>query len=158
MDFEFVTPANNIFPIESSSVSKNVYDENLLEFISTLKDQNTIRKKECIAEGALPFQSTPTRVVEIVFSICALFELPKEVKFLAIDIFDRFVINHTTDVWQYSCESSADLSSQRKYWRRVAERSQKHYPRSILKNTFQNGDMLLTCEAFAGQKPDFFPH
>ncbi|XP_026276114.1 uncharacterized protein LOC113204941 [Frankliniella occidentalis] len=125
MDFEFVTPANNIFPIEPSSVSKNVYDENLLEFISTLKDQNTLRKKECIAEGALPFQSTPTRVVEIVFSICALFELPKEVKFLAIDIFDRFVINHTTDVWQYSCESSADLSSQRKYWRRVAERSQK---------------------------------
>ncbi|KAK3912808.1 Cyclin N-terminal domain-containing protein 1 [Frankliniella fusca] len=140
MDFQFVTPANRT-PLSEFSVPKSkLYDESMMDFLLILREHNSQRKREFATEGSLAFLSTPSPVVELTLNICSVFELPKEVTFLAIDIFDRFVVQHTTDLWQYSCDSSSDFKSQMKYWRRISARSQKQ---SLLR--------LLSCIQIASK-------
>lgn len=70
----------------------------------------------------VPFLAVPTPVVDLIFLKCGLFNQPNEVRYLSVELFDRFIRKHYIDlfskVWKH--ESSAAKEK----WKRVENQLQ----------------------------------
>ncbi|KAJ1525421.1 hypothetical protein ONE63_010235 [Megalurothrips usitatus] len=127
MDPRFITPANNHSEavVDESSNQKGRYGADFIDFLSVLHQFNCERLIERKVPGTLPFQVLTSKVVDFVFHICSRMNLPTEVKYVALEIFDRFCVHHFTDLWEHTCEVSCDEYQQMKVWKRITSRSQK---------------------------------
>ena len=92
MDPRFITPANrnNESTDHGTSADKRrSYGDDLIDFLSVLSEFNCRRMKDRILPGTLPFMSLRTTTVELFFNICSSFQMPPDVKYLALEIFDK---------------------------------------------------------------------
>lgn len=71
-------------------VSAHSVGNDFVDFLSTLNEFNCRMLKERILSGTLPFLAIPSPVIELLFQLCRVFQLPPEVKYLALEIFDRY--------------------------------------------------------------------
>jgi len=60
-------------------------EKDTLQFLKDYNKEYNFR----YTQGTLPFLVTSTPVVEIIFQICRLLDQPSQVRFIAVDLFDR---------------------------------------------------------------------
>ncbi|XP_039279047.1 uncharacterized protein LOC111049876 isoform X2 [Nilaparvata lugens] len=63
----------------------------LKEMFEVMRCEEAEIQKERLETTTLPFAAIPTSVVQIVFYICKKFQQPKETRYLALELYDRFV-------------------------------------------------------------------
>ncbi|XP_034255034.1 uncharacterized protein LOC117653464 isoform X2 [Thrips palmi] len=146
MDEMFITPANKL-PGDSIATS-DFASRNRRIYV--LNEFNCRLLRDCMVPGTLPFLVIPSPTVELVFQLCSVFQLPPEVKYLALEIFDRFISLHYIDLWAHTYGSSTDRYTQKKTWFHTASRVKKQTLLRILssiqiasKFVFQPSSMSL---------------
>uniref|UniRef100_A0A1B6GPG3 Cyclin N-terminal domain-containing protein n=1 Tax=Cuerna arida TaxID=1464854 RepID=A0A1B6GPG3_9HEMI len=77
-----------------------------------------------------PYQAVTTPVVELIYLMCSLFELPTEVRYLSVEIFDRFASLHFQDLHSRVWKEDLDLA--REQWKKVEEKLREQTPLRIL--------------------------
>ncbi|XP_075213835.1 cyclin N-terminal domain-containing protein 1-like [Lycorma delicatula] len=72
---------------------ENLSKEMLELWFEHLKNEENYSQKQCLMNCMAPFLAVPMTVVQTIFYICEEFQQPPEVRYLTVELFDRFVNN-----------------------------------------------------------------
>lgn len=79
-----------------------------------------IKKNEAIKRGRIDtfhFLAVPTPVVELIFLVCLFFGQPDEVRYLSVELFERFIRQHFLDLLNKMWDTNNDSASEK--WKTV---------------------------------------
>ncbi|RZF41071.1 hypothetical protein LSTR_LSTR002703 [Laodelphax striatellus] len=74
-------------------VFHNFSKEMLKEMFEVMRSEEASMQKERLETSTLPFAAIPTSIVQIIFHICEKLQQPMETRYLAVELYDRFVSN-----------------------------------------------------------------
>uniref|UniRef100_A0A0L8GLQ3 Cyclin N-terminal domain-containing protein n=1 Tax=Octopus bimaculoides TaxID=37653 RepID=A0A0L8GLQ3_OCTBM len=112
----FGSPPDIYFQHKITGVTKEI----LLEWLSSLNDENEKNISDCYPSmGIFKYGE----FAEFIFLTCEKFKLSDEVRYLAVELFDRFMNKHTEELYQHILTSVKN--KKKKYWHIVQERMQK---------------------------------
>lgn len=78
----------------------------------------------------VPFLADPTPVVELIFLKCSLFDQPDEVRYLSVELFDRFIRLHFKSLVEKVWNKDIGLASEQ--WKQVEKKLYFQTPLRIL--------------------------
>lgn len=87
----------------------------LSDWYSELIKKNEAKKRRRV--DTFNFLAVPTPVVELIFLICLFFRQPDEVRYLSVELFERFIRQHFLDVLNKMWDTNNDSASEK--WKTV---------------------------------------
>ncbi|VDN58427.1 unnamed protein product [Dracunculus medinensis] len=91
-------------------------DDMHLDWLKILASENIKRIDEAVHTDRI---FNTTNVIEYIFTICVRLRLPQEVKYSAALIFDKFMLEHTQQLYEFIYESERSVSEKHREWNRV---------------------------------------
>lgn len=108
----------------------------VIDWFNDLLKTNEIIKNDRV--NMVPFLADPTPVVELIFLVCSLFGQPDEVRYLSVELFDRFIRLH------FKCLLA-------KVWNQETEPAYEQWKRVEAKLFFQTTLRILSCIQLASK-------
>lgn len=92
----------------------------LEEWYSDILKTNQLVQDERVC--MFPFLAVPTPVVDLIFLKCGIFNQPNEVRYLSVELFDRFIRKHYTDLFSKVWKHESNTAKEQ--WKRVESQLQ----------------------------------
>ncbi|XP_064610465.1 cyclin N-terminal domain-containing protein 1-like isoform X2 [Liolophura sinensis] len=122
-DMIFGTPPEPHFNHKSLSLSAPLLEE----WLTVLSEENC-RRVSSADPRQLLFRKG--HASEVIFLVCDKLRLRNDAKYIAVELFNRFMIQHVKDLYKHVCESSS--RTKRKDWLGIMERVQNQLILRIL--------------------------
>ncbi|KAJ9580184.1 hypothetical protein L9F63_004127 [Diploptera punctata] len=122
------------------------------DWLKQLQEQNKISYKDKLVNKTIPWFILTPATIQIVFSMTKYLQQPPEVRFLAVEVFDRFMTRHYLQlhscIWNKS--DIVDKEKQRQ-WDRVKERVRNQFVLRVmscvqLASKLVNNSKGITCD------------
>ncbi|XP_033104778.1 cyclin N-terminal domain-containing protein 1-like [Anneissia japonica] len=114
----FASPTEPFFNSKGASVSSEVLEEML---------QNLAKENEKKMKSIIPNQNCfkkQKKPVEFIFLMCEKLKQPSEAKYMAVDIFNRFMVNQVFSLYEYVMNSSS-YTHKKQDWQNIINKLKK---------------------------------
>ncbi|XP_038047122.1 cyclin N-terminal domain-containing protein 1-like [Patiria miniata] len=115
----FGTPPEPVFNLKGRCLSSELLEE--LLYVQAAQNENAV-KNACSTDGAFKQGS----IAEMVFLVCDKFNQPPEARYLAVEIFDRFMTKYVHDQFKKLHSDKGGGKKTNTTWNSFLKKLQKH--------------------------------